>query len=171
MTDAMQKSETSPTPTEKRYGPSRLGALDVIGVIIVNAVLVLIMVPSCGVSRAELLGIAIGVVLMDAVVVAVHLFARKYESIILTETHVCGYRFSRLGFTKPVWRLAVPEPLTISRNHIDKERSAKRTVLDRLTWRWSIWSKDGERLQVSRFMLGKAQIRELLEALGIEEER
>lgn len=161
----MQRSETSATPTEKRYSPP----LGVRSMIIANAVFVLLLLHVFGTGRPALRGIAITVAVFDVFYMLMRLHPRKYESITLTKTHVYGYRFAWPGFTKPVKlkHLSMREPLAIPRDHIDKERSAKRTALDRWARCWNIWSEDGERLQVSQHMLGKAQTRELLEALGI----
>jgi hypothetical protein len=110
---------------------------------------------------------AIFLVFYNASVMLGHLQQRKYGSITLSRTHVCGYRFSWSSFAG---RLVMYEPVAIPRDAVDKKRSAQRTALDRWGRCWSIWSEDGQRLQFSQWLLGKNQTSELLQAVGIMED-
>ena len=150
-------------PTDKRYGP-RLG---VTGMIIANAGLLLLLLHVLGVDPPAPLAIALIAVFFNAIVMLVHLQQRKYLAITLSQTHVRGYRFSWPAFAR---RLVMHEPVAIPRDSVDKERSARRTAHDRWNGFWSIWSRDGQRLRFSPYLLGKGQTKELLEALGITEE-
>ena len=103
-----RRSGTTTMPDEKRYAP-RSG---VTSTILANAVLVLLLLLALGVSLSVLLAIAIVLVFINAAVVLVHLRQRKYGSITLSRTHVCGYRFSWSSF---VQRVVMYEPVAIPR--------------------------------------------------------
>lgn len=85
---------------------------------------------------------------------------RQVKRIEISDTHVSG----QSGSVRNLFRR-----ISIARNEIDFQRSSRRSWW----WRWQqcgiIWSKDGRYIYLDSHVLGKDQVREILEQLGIRQ--